>query len=75
MKRLLLVSFLALSLSCAQAKPVYEYKTLDETNEPRLETTAGCNQVMAEMVKDGWQLKDPKMAMPGMIQVWIREKK
>ncbi len=66
---------LVLSLACAKAKPVYEYKTLDEKNEPRLATSDGRNKVMDEMVKDGWQLKDPKMAMPGYVQVWVREKK
>lgn len=30
---------------------------------------------MAEMVQDGRQLNDPKMAMLGMNQVWVREKK
>jgi hypothetical protein len=62
----------ALALGCAR-KPVYEYKTLDKTNEPRLETTEGRNAVMKEMTDQGWELTDPKMALPYHHQVWRRE--
>lgn len=71
LRRLVCLAVLLAAFGCS--KPVYEYKTLDKTNEPRLATTEGRNAVMDEMIKQGWELQDPKMAHPGMVQVWKRE--
>ena len=76
MRRLAVILTMTLCLyaACARQKPVYEYKTLDKTNEPRVETTDGRNTVIKEMGEDGWELTDPKMAVRTRM-VFRREKK
>ena len=66
----------ALALSGCSATPVaYEYKTLDKRADARLASAEGRNVVLKEHTDQGWQLEDPKMARPGMVMVFKREKK
>lgn len=68
---------LALSFCCAcgGGKPVYEYKTIDRTNEPRVLTADGKNAVIKEQTEQGWELTDPEQAKGKRPMVFRRERR
>jgi hypothetical protein len=75
LRALCIVLLFIFAPACAKAKPVYEYRTLDKTNEPRIETTDGRNTVIKEMLDQGWELTDPSMAGRTSRMIFRREKK